>query len=413
MAKYTVVTMPGDGIGNQILPEALRLLKAVGFDASYVHGDIGWECWRRHGNALPDSSVDLLAKHKLALVGAITSKPKEVAEAELRPELKGKGYSYFNPLVSMLQRLHLDMCVRPCISFSGNPLNFIRRGRGSGLEEPALNVVVFLQSTDVLYAVEWTDPPEEVRAALGNYRKFREFVGTGPDLAISLHFMNRAVARKLCRAAFEWTKQYDYKSVTICETPKVLRENSGMLHEEANAIAKEYPEIALRLVNIDAAATWLTNNPENFGVVVASDGFGDFISDTLTAFTGGPGFAASGNLGDDCAVFKPAQGSASKYAELDPPIVNPIAMFLSAVMLLEHIGEAAKAKRIRDAVAAVIKEGKVRTYDMMRIVGGDKAICEGAASTYEMTDAVLTKLTRESSALPPEYATLGDGSQLG
>ena len=88
MAKHTVVTMPGDGIGNQVLPEAIRVLDAVGFEANYVHADIGWECWRREGNALPERTIELLAKHKLGLFGAITSKPKKAAEAELDPELQ-------------------------------------------------------------------------------------------------------------------------------------------------------------------------------------------------------------------------------------------------------------------------------------------------------------------------------------
>ena len=127
MAKHTVVTMPGDGIGNQVLPEALRVLDAVGFDAEYVHADIGWDCWCREGNALPQRTIDLLAKHKLGLFGAITSKPKKQAEAELAPELRGKGYSYFSPIVTMRQRFNLDTCIRPCISFPGNPLNFVRK----------------------------------------------------------------------------------------------------------------------------------------------------------------------------------------------------------------------------------------------------------------------------------------------
>lgn len=181
--------------------------------------------------------------------------------------------------------------------------------------------------------------------------------------------------------------------------------------DQADAIAKEYPEIALRSVTIEAT-TWPPSNPEDFGVVVASDGVGDLVADTFTGLTGGLGFAASGYLSDECAVFMPAHGSASQYAELDPPIVNPIAMFLSAVMLLNHIGETVKAKRIRDAIAAVVKEGKVRTFDMMRIAGGDKAISEGAASTYEMTDAILAKLIQESSPLPPEYAATRDRSQV-
>jgi len=414
MAKYTVVTMPGDGIGNLVLPEALRLLKAVGFDAEYMHADIGWECWRNQGNALPEHTVNLLAQYKLGLFGAITSKPKKEAEAELLPELKGKGCSYFSPIVTMRQRFHLDTCIRPCISFPGNPLNFIRTKAGGGFEEPLVNVVVFRQNTEGLYAgVEWTNPPEPVRAALATHVKFKPFVGTpGADLAISVRVITRAAARKICQAAFQWANKYGYKSVTICEKPNVLRETSGMMEEEAKTVAKEYPEIALRSTNIDAQTMWLTKNPEDYGVVVASNLFGDVISDAFAGLIGVLGFAASGNIGDEVAVFEPTHGSAPKYAELHPPIVNPIAMFLSAVMLLEHVGETKRAGRIRDAIAAVVREGKVRTYDMMRIPGGAKAIAQGAASTTQMTDAVLAELHREASAREPELATAGNGNRV-
>ena len=413
MAKYTVVTMPGDGIGNQVLPEALRILKAVEFDAEYIHADIGWECWCKEGNALPERTAELLAKHKLGLFGAITSKPKKEAEAELKAELKGKGYSYFSPIVTMRQRFHLDTCIRPCISFPGNPLNFIRKKLDGGFEEPLVNVVVFRQNTEGLYAgVEWTNPPELVRAALATHAKFKPFVATaGPDLAISVRIITRAAARKICTAAFEWAKKYGYRSVTICEKPNVLRETSGMMEEEAKAVAKKYPGIALWSTNIDAQTMWLTKNPEAYGVVVASNLFGDVISDAFAGLIGGLGFAASGNIGDDVAVFEPTHGSAPKYAELDPPIVNPIAMFLSAVMLIEHVGENEKAGRIRDAIAAVVKEGKVRTYDMMRIPGGAKAISQGAASTVQMTDAVLARLKQAMKA-EPECVAAGDGKRI-
>jgi 3-isopropylmalate dehydrogenase len=394
MAKHTVVTMPGDGIGNQVLPEALRILKAVGFDAEYIHADIGWECWRKEGNALPKRTVDLLAKHKLGLFGAITSKPKREAEAELRSELKGKGYSYFSPIVTMRQRFNLDTCIRPCISVPGNPLNFIRKKPGGGFEEPLVNVVVFRQNTEGLYAgVEWTNPPDAVRAALATHAKFKRFRSVpGSDLAISVRIITRDAARKICKAAFEWAKKYGYRSVTICEKPNVLRETSGMMEEEARRVAKEYPGIALWSTNIDAQTMWLTKNPEDYGVVVASNLFGDVISDAFAGLIGGLGFAASGNIGDEVAVFEPTHGSAPKYAELDPPIVNPIAMFLSAVMMLEHVGEVEKARRIREAIADVVNEGTVRTYDMMRIPGGANAIRQGAASTTQMTDAILGKL---------------------
>jgi 3-isopropylmalate dehydrogenase len=386
--------MPGDGIGNQVLPEALRLLKAVEFDAEYIHADIGWECWCREGNALPQRTVDLLAKHKLGLFGAITSKPKKQAEAELRPELQGMGYSYFSPIVTMRQRFNLDTCIRPCISFPGNPLNFIRRRTDGGFDEPPISVVVFRQNTEGLYAgVEWTNPPEQVRAALVTHPKFKPFsIIPGPDLAISVRVITRWAARKICKVAFDWAKKYGYKSVTICEKPNVLRETSGLMEDEARTVARDYPGIALWSTNIDAQTMWLTKNPEDYGVIVASNLFGDVISDAFAGLIGGLGFAASGNIGDEVAVFEPTHGSAPKYAELDPPIVNPIAMFLSAVMMLEHVGEIEKARRIREAIAAVVKEGKVRTYDMMRLAGGPKSISQGAASTIQMTDAILRQL---------------------
>jgi 3-isopropylmalate dehydrogenase len=168
------------------------------------------------------------------------------------------------------------------------------------------------------------------------------------------------------------------------------------MEDEAKAVAKEYPGVALRSTNIDAQTMWLTKNPEEYGVVVASNLFGDVISDAFAGLIGGLGFAASGNIGDWVAVFEPTHGSAPKYAELDPPIVNPIAMFLSAVMMLEHVGEVEKARRVRDAIAAVVREGKVRTYDMMRIPGGATAILQGAASTTQITDAVLAQLELRS-----------------
>ncbi|MGA8073127.1 MAG: isocitrate/isopropylmalate family dehydrogenase, partial [Candidatus Acidiferrales bacterium] len=151
MAKHTVVTMPGDGIGNQVLPEALRVLKAVGFEADYIHADIGWECWRSEGNALPDRTIDLLRKHKLGLFGAITSKPNKAAQEELQPELRGKGYVYYSPIVTMRQKFSLDICVRPCIGFTGNPLNFIRKKVAGGFDEPQIDTTVFRQNTEGMY----------------------------------------------------------------------------------------------------------------------------------------------------------------------------------------------------------------------------------------------------------------------
>lgn len=394
MAKYTVVTMPGDGIGNQVLPESVRVLKAVSFDAEYIHADIGWDCWCAQGNALPDRTIELLTRHKLGLFGAITSKPNKEAQAELKPELRGKGYVYYSPIVTMRQKFNLDICMRPCVGFIGNPLNYIRKRTDGGFDEPQINTTIFRQGTEGMYAgVEWTNPPELVRNALNSHPKFKTFAQVpGPDIAASVRIITRPAARRIITAAFEYAKKKKFKAVTICEKPNVLRETSGIMEETAKEIQRGYPDIQLWSTNIDAQLMWLNKNPEDYNVIVASNLFGDILSDAFAGLVGGLGFAASGNIGDTVSVFEPTHGSAPKYAELNPPIVNPIAMVLSAAMMAEHVGETDKSDRIKNAVAAVVKEGKVRTYDMMRIPGGAKSIGQGAASTQQMTNAILSKL---------------------
>jgi 3-isopropylmalate dehydrogenase len=394
MTRRVVVTMPGDGIGKVVLPESLRVLSAVGFDAEYVHADIGWDCWREQGNALPERTVELLAKHGLGLFGAITSKPKAEAEAELAAALRGKGHRYYSPIVGMRQRFGLDVCIRPCRSFPGNPLNFIRRKNGGGFEEPAVDAVIFRQNTEGLFSgVEWTDPPPGVRDALASHERFEPFRDVpGADLAIGLRIITRAASRRITEAAFAYAEEHGYRSVTVCEKPNVLRETSGLFEEEARRAQERHPGIPLVATNIDALMMWLTKEPEDYGVVVASNLFGDIVSDAFAGLVGGLGFACSGNIGADVAVFEPAHGSAPRYETLDPPIVNPIAMVLSAAMLLDHAGEETKAKRVRDAVAAVVRNGEVRTFDMLRMTGRQDAISKGAATTTQMTDAILAEL---------------------
>ncbi len=394
MSRRTVVVMPGDGIGKVVLPEALKVLDAVGFEADYVEAGIGWEHWVREGNPLPERTVELIAEHKVALFGAITSKPKDKALEELALELRDKGYVYFSPIVGLRQRFDLDISIRPCISFPGNPLNFIRKGPGDTIEEPRVNAVIFRQNTEGLYAgVEWTNPPEEVRSALATHPKFRAFAGVPPeDLAISTRIFTRAKCRRICEEAFAYAEKHGYRSVTICEKPNVLRETSGMMVEEGRKVAARYPGIQLWETNIDAQMMWLTKNPEDYGVIVAGNMFGDIISDGFAGLVGGLGFAASANIGREVGVFEPTHGSAPKYAELDPPIVNPIAMILSAAMMLDWLGEEEKAGRIRSAIAAVVAEGRVRTYDMLKLRGGPQAIDEGAATTTQMTDAIIAAL---------------------
>jgi 3-isopropylmalate dehydrogenase len=165
-----------------------------------------------------------------------------------------------------------------------------------------------------------------------------------------------------------------------------------MMREEAIRIARDFPEIPLWETNIDAQMMWLNKNPEDYGVIVTSNMFGDIISDAFAGLVGGLGFANSANIGEACAIFEPTHGSAPKYEALKPSIVNPIAMILSACLLLDYLDEREKADRIRSAIAAVVAEGKVRTYDMLRLVGGAGVLAQGAASTEAMTDAIIERL---------------------
>jgi len=398
MAKRTILALPGDGIGKIVLPEAIRVLNAAGFEADYQWGDIGWDFWCNEGNALPQRTIDALAKHKIALFGAITSKPKEEAANELSPSLRDKGFVYVSPIVTLRQHFDLDICMRPCRSYEGNPLNFIRKGANGDIEEPKVDVVIFRQNTEGLYSgVEWTNPPDIVYQALMSHKKFVENFGKVPkeEISVSTRIFTKKATERILLAAFDYAKKYGYKSVTLCEKPNVIRETSGMMYKLAKEIQKtKYPEIELWNTNIDAQMMWLTKNPEDYGVIVAGNMFGDIASDGFAGLIGGLGFAASAqyNQTTGIAVFEPTHGSAPKYADYEVSIVNPIAMIESAIMMLEYIGEDVIAKRVRNAIAEVIKEGKVRTYDMMKMTGKPDVVKNGAASTQQMTDAIISKL---------------------
>ncbi len=397
MSKRTIVAMPGDGIGKVVLEEAIKVLDAAGFEAEYVNGDIGWEFWCKESNPLPDRTLKLLEEHKIGLFGAITSKPKEEAANELIPELQSKGLVYSSPIVGLRQHFNLDICARPCKTYKGNPLNFVRRGFGSEIEEPEVDVVIFRQNTEGLYGgVEWSNPEEKVYDAFMTHPKFKKNFGSTPkeEISISTRIFTKKATERILKAAFEHARKYGYKSVTLAEKPNVIRETSGMMYKMAKTMQKnEYPEIELWNTNIDAQMMWLTKNPENYGVIVAGNMFGDIVSDAFAGLIGGLGFACSAQWSESgVAVFEPTHGSAPKYADYEVSIVNPIAMIESACMMLDYVGENEKAKKIRTAVAEVIAEGKVRTYDMMKMRGAPEAIQNGAASTQEMAQAIIDKL---------------------
>ncbi|MCM2313744.1 MAG: isocitrate/isopropylmalate dehydrogenase family protein [Thermoanaerobaculia bacterium] len=372
MAKYDIAWLPGDGVGVEVLEAARIVLDAVELDANYIHGDIGWEFWCKEGDAFPQRTVDLLRNVKAAMFGAITSKPVKAAEAELVPELKGKGLVYRSPIVRMRQTFDLYTSLRPCKAYPGNPLNY----------KEGIDIVVFRENTEDLYCgVEFGPVPDDLAWALGSLSKnFAPFANlSGTDYAVSCKINTRKGSERIIRAGYEFAKKFGRKKVTIVHKANVVRATDGLFLDIAKEVAKDYPGITFDEANIDAMTMWTLKNPLSYDVMVAPNLYGDIISDLCAQLVGGLGFAASGNIGDKLAVFEPTHGSAPKYAGMYK--VNPIATILSAKMMLDWLGETEKGTRVEAAVAEVIKEGKVRTYDM-----------GGSATTIEMGKAIAAKV---------------------
>ena len=363
MAKYKIAWMPGDGVGNDVMEAAKIVLDRLALDAEYVPADVGWEFWRTEGDPLPQRTLDTLRATDCALFGAITSKAKDVADKELIPELQDKGYSYRSPIVRLRQTLDLYICLRPCKAYPGNSLNY----------KDEINLVVFRENTEGMYiGVEYAQTPEAFYAVKGMEKVPR-------DAAISIRAVTPGGSERIVRAAFEYARKHGRTKVTAVHKANVLRQTDAVFMEAARKVAAEYPEIAFDDANIDAMGMWILKNPLNYQVIVTTNLFGDIISDLCAQMVGGLGFGCSGNIGSNYAVFEPTHGSAPKYAGQYK--VNPIATILAAKMMLDWLGEHDKAVRLEGAVAEVIAEGIVRTYDM-----------GGANSTLEMAEAIAAKL---------------------
>ncbi len=372
MAEYRIAWLPGDGIGDEVLQGARIVLDALHLDAEFLSGDIGWEFWCREGEALPPSTIDLLHSVNAAMFGAITSKPAKAAEAELAPELRSKGFVYRSPIVRMRQLFDLYICLRPCKAYTGNALNY----------RPGIDLVVFRENTEDLYAgVEFNPVPEDLSSQLLRMSKsFGPFSQlAGDEYAVSCKINTRRGSERIVRAAFEFARRFRRKKVTVVHKANVVRATDGLFLETAREVAKEFPEVAMDEANIDALVMWLLKSPFNYDVLVAPNLYGDIISDLCAQMVGGLGFGCSANIGEKLAVFEPTHGSAPKYAGQFK--VNPIATILAARMMLEWLGEKDKGNRVETAVARVIEEGRVKTYDM-----------GGSSTTLEMAEAIAGKL---------------------
>jgi len=280
MSKYHIALLPGDGIGKDVMDAAKIILDTISLNAN-ISQETSAGILENEGNPLPDRTLQLLKETDCCLFGAITSKPNEDAQKELKPALRNKGLTYSSAIVRLRQEFNLHTNIRPCKAYPGNPLNY----------RDDIDLVVFRENTEDLYSgVEFRPVPKQVMDALLIHKKMKRFAKIPlEDIAISCRINTRLASRNIVKQAFDYAQNYKRTSVTLVEKPNVLRETSGLILEEARKLAKEYPSIKFQEVNVDAMCMWLVKNPQDYDVLVSSNMFGDIISDLAAQLVGGLG----------------------------------------------------------------------------------------------------------------------------
>jgi isocitrate/isopropylmalate dehydrogenase len=360
----SVAVLPGDGIGPEVVSAALETVQKLSLPLDFRFGEIGWKCWCREGNAVPQQTWELLEKTDTCLLGAVTSKPFREAEAELTRPLQGQGLKFVSPAIQLRQRLGLYANVRPITDLAHGRFDF----------------TIIRENTEGLYAdLDF----HGLNDALWNLvRHHPNSKASGPAAtSVTLRLQTRFGIDRLLRFGFAYAEAHGYHRLTIADKPNVLRESSNHLRERLEHIAQDHPSIETEILNVDAVGLWVVRRPERFGVVVAENMFGDILSDVGAGMMGGLGLASSGNIGDQGSYFEPVHGSA-------PPIAgqgkaNPMAMLLTISQMLDHLGLSGPEEELRNAVRSVARARTTVTYDL-----------GGTASTRQVAKAVARELPR-------------------
>lgn len=374
-----ILVLPGDGIGVDVCNAALPVFDALKLDAQLEHGDIGWKFWQEEGTSVPERTWKKIEESDAVLLGATTSKGKKQALEELSPSLRDKNPDDVSPIIQLRKRLDLFANIRPCELFHGNSKPF--------------RLCIIRENTEGLYA---GIDRKGIPSALSSLIEHENLRKNGSEEAtFSIRLQTRFGLERIFRSAFSYAREHYYKRVTLADKPNVLRESGQFAADIFHAIAQEYPEIKADVQNVDAVALWLVQRPEEFGVIVAENMFGDILSDLAAGMMGGLGFAPSANLGTKIPYFEPVHGSASRHAGQNK--VNPSAMFLTIALLLKHFDLNDAAARITSAVKNVVRQGKFVTYD----VGGK-------ASTSDMAKAILEEIVAPQSTAHAQIICIGN-----
>jgi homoisocitrate dehydrogenase len=336
---HRICAIPGDGIGQEVVPAAITVLRVLLPDLEVIEAEAGFGCFERHGTAVPDATLEAIAGTEATLFGATGSPSHPVP-------------GYRSAIVTLRRQFRLFGCVRRSRSV---PVPGTRQG---------VDLLTVRENTECLY--------------IGRENSYG-------DYAEATRLISAGASRRVARLACELARQTGRRRITIVHKANILPQTCGLFRDSARAVIAEYPELVCEEMLVDTAAMRLVIDPERFDIILTTNLFGDILSDIGAGLTGGLGLAASANIGEPGpAIFEPVHGSAPDIA--GKGIANPLAALRSAALLLQHIGEPVLAERLEDAVLAAIG-GPVRTPDL-----------GGTATTGEVVDVVLSILSSNRAA---------------
>jgi isocitrate dehydrogenase (NAD+) len=355
---YNITLIPGDGIGPEVTEATRRVLEATGIDFHWDVGVVGEAAREKRGTPLPEDILDSIRENRVALKGPVTTPV---------------GYGFRSVNVALRKSLDLYACLRPCKTYPGVPSSF-----------KDIDIVVVRENMEDLYSgVEFEKGTTEAARLIELVAR-----STGetilPDSGMSIKAVSETRSRNIIRFAFDYAWRYQRRKVTAVHKANIMKLSDGLFLAVAREVAEEYPDIEFEDRIIDNMAMQLVQKPQQYDVLVTPNLYGDILSDLCAGLVGGLGVAPGANLGDDIAVFEATHGSAPKYAGMNR--VNPMAMMLSGVMMLRHLGESQAADRLERAIAGVIAEGKDVTYDLKPDTP------ESAVGTSQVADAVIERL---------------------
>lgn len=353
-----ITLIPGDGIGPEITEVTRACIDATGADIEWDIKHAGIEALEKYGTPIPEETLKSIEENKVCLKGPITTPV---------------GYGYRSINVFIRQYFNLYVCLRPFKIYQGARTKY-----------SDLDLVVIRENMEDLYAgIEFEKGKEETLKLI---EFIKEHTGAEIDKSsgISIKPISVKNSERIVRFAFEYARKNNRKKVTAVHKANIMKFSDGLFLDVARSVSKEYPDIEFEDRIVDNMAMQLVQKPEIYDVLVCPNLYGDILSDLCAGLVGGLGLSPGANLGEDVAMFEPTHGSAPKYKGQNK--VNPSAMILAGILMLDYVGYVEEAKKLEEALASIIKEGKEVTYDFKE--RGDNSF----VGTSQMGEAIIKKL---------------------